>query len=63
MMSGVGRKGNLGLGTMGERLTLLGGVAPWVPSSRRLQDQAEAGGGRSVWECTLRRAGEWWMCH
>lgn len=44
LVPGVVRKGNLGIGTVGEKLTLLGGMASWplgVPSSRRLQDQAE----------------------
>lgn len=57
-MPEVGRKGNFGLGTVGERLILLEGMPCGC-----LQDQAEQDGGRKVWVCTLPRAGEWLMCH
>lgn len=56
-MPGAGRKGNLGLGTAGERLTTvqngLMGCQALGTSRIRLRD-----GGMRVWECTLPRAGE-----
>ena len=57
-MPEMGREGNFGLGTVGERLILLEGMPRGC-----LQDQAEQDGGRKVWVCTLPRAGEWLMCH
>lgn len=53
-----GRKENLGLGTVGERLTTAQNYLVGC-QALRLQDQAEIDGGSRVWECTLRRAGEW----
>lgn len=57
-MPEVSRKENLGLETVGERLTTAWNYLVGC-QALRLQDRAERDGGRRVWECTLPRAGEW----